>query len=160
VDCSKELCRLSMPDHVDAHRSIAFVAGGFVKRGFVDHTMYFTSGMLRTMELILGLKPMSQYDAAATPMWRCFNKTVDPAGFVSREAGIDLAQKNVAVNANSRRSDQFDLSVPNAIGDLVFSEIVWQTVRGEKSIMPVPRRGAFVRLEKGNDDEEEGFDED
>jgi hypothetical protein len=56
-----------MPDHVDAHRSIAFVAGGFVKRGFVDHTMYFTSGMLRTMELILGLKPMSQYDAAASP---------------------------------------------------------------------------------------------
>ena len=66
------------PDHVDAHRSIAFVAGGFVKRGFVDHTMYSTSGILRTMELILGLKPMSQYDAAATPMWRCFDKNRMP----------------------------------------------------------------------------------
>ncbi|HEX8677400.1 MAG TPA: beta-propeller fold lactonase family protein, partial [Segetibacter sp.] len=57
------------PDHVDAHRTIAFVAGPFVKRNFVDHTMYSTSSMLRTMELILGLPPMSQYDAAATPMF-------------------------------------------------------------------------------------------
>lgn len=137
------------PDHVDAHRSIAFVAGGFVKRGFVDHTMYSTSGMLRTIELILGMKPMSQYDAAATPMWRCFDNKSNPATFTSKEAGVDLTEKNVAVNTNSRRSDQFDLSIPDAIDDLVFSEIVWQTVRGEKSIMPAPRRGAFVRLEKG-----------
>ncbi|MGM9508860.1 bifunctional YncE family protein/alkaline phosphatase family protein [Larkinella sp. GY13] len=143
------------PDHVDAHRSIAFVAGGFVKRGFVDHTMYSTSGMLRTMELILGLKPMSQYDAAAIPMWRCFNKTANPTPFKSREAGIDLAQKNVAVNKNSRRSMEFDLTRPDAIDDLIFSEIVWQTVRGEKSVMPAPRRGAFVRLGKDTDDDDD-----
>jgi hypothetical protein len=148
------------PDHVDAHRSIAFVAGGFVKRGFVDHTMYSTSGMLRTMELILGIKPMSQYDAAATPMWRCFSNKPDPARFASKEAGVDLSQKNVAVNTNSRKSDQFDLSVPDAIDDLIFSEIVWQTVRGEKSVMPAPRRGAFVRLEKRGDGEEEEYDQD
>ncbi len=43
------------PDHVDAHRTTAYVAGGFVKRKFVDHTMYSTSSMLRTIELILGL---------------------------------------------------------------------------------------------------------
>ncbi|WP_353718943.1 beta-propeller fold lactonase family protein [Dyadobacter sp. 676] len=147
------------PDHVDAHRSIAFVAGGFVKRGFADHTMYSTSGMLRTIELILGLKPMSQYDAAATPMWRCFNNKPNPAAFTSRKPGVDLDQKNMAVNTNSRRSDQFDLSVPDAIDDLVFSEIVWQTVRGEKSVMPAPRRGAFVRLEKGEEEDEE-FDQD
>jgi DNA-binding beta-propeller fold protein YncE len=148
------------PDHVDAHRSIAFVAGGFVKRGFVDHTMYSTSGMLRTMELILGLKPMSQYDAAATPMWRCFSKTASPATFTSKTAGVDLEQKNVAINTNSRRSDSFDLSIPDAIDDLIFSEIVWQTVRGEKSVMPAPRRGAFVRLEKGEEQEGEDFDDD
>ena len=150
----------SLVDHVDAHRSIAFVAGGFVKRGFVDHTMYSTSGMLRTMELILGIKPMSQYDAAATPMWRCFNKTANPATFTSRKAGVDLAQKNVAVNNNSRRTDQFNLTIPDAIDDLIFSEIVWQTVRGENSVMPAPRRGAFVRLDKGDKEEEEEFDQD
>ncbi|HEY0109848.1 MAG TPA: alkaline phosphatase family protein, partial [Fibrella sp.] len=143
------------PDHVDAHRSIAFVAGGFVKRGFVDHTMYSTSGMLRTIELILGLKPMSQYDAAATPMWRCFSKQANPTPFTAREAGVDLAQKNVAVNNNSKRSSLFNLSRPDEIDDLIFSEIVWQTVRGQHSVMPAPRRGAFVRLGKGGEDEDD-----
>ncbi|CCH00256.1 40-residue YVTN family beta-propeller repeat protein [Fibrella aestuarina BUZ 2] len=144
------------PDHVDAHRSIAFVAGGLVKRKFVDHTMYSTSGMLRTIELILGLKPMSQYDAAATPMWRCFTNKPNATPFVAREAGIDLNQKNVAVNRNSRRSAEFDFSRPDVINDLVFSEVVWQTVRGERSVMPAPRRGAFVKLaERGDDDDDD-----
>ncbi len=48
------------PDHVDAHRTTAYLAGGFVKRHFVDHTMYSSSSMLRTIELILGLPPMTQ----------------------------------------------------------------------------------------------------
>lgn len=143
------------PDHVDAHRSIAFVAGGYVKRGFVDHTMYSTSGMLRTIELILGLKPMSQYDAAATPMWRCFQHTPDTKPFVAREAGVDLNEKNIANNSNHRRTLQFDLSKPDAIDDLIFSEIVWQTVRGENSKMPAPVRGAFVRLTKKEEGEED-----
>ncbi len=63
------------PDHVDAHRSTAYLAGPYVKRHFVDHTPYTTTGILRTIELILGLPPMSQYDAAATPLWRSFTDT-------------------------------------------------------------------------------------
>jgi YVTN family beta-propeller protein len=146
------------PDHVDAHRSIAFVAGGFVKRGYVDHTMYSTSGLLRTIELILGLKPMSQYDAAATPLWRCFAKKADSTPFIAKAAEIDINEKNVAVNNNSKRSSRFNLSRPDDIDDLIFSEIVWQTVRGPKSVMPAPRRGAFVRLgnkEEGEEDEDD-----
>lgn len=146
------------PDHVDAHRSIAFVAGGFVKRGFVDHTMYSTSGMLRTMELILGLKPMSQYDAAAIPMWRCFDKKANPGTFTARAAGVDLNQRNVAVNTNSKRSSLFNLTRPDEIDDLIFSEIVWQTVRGQRSVMPAPRRGAFVRAGKAEDGEDDDDD--
>ncbi|WP_332369861.1 hypothetical protein [Spirosoma telluris] len=119
-----------------------------MKRNFVDHTMYSTSGLLRTIELILGLKPMSQYDAAATPMWRCFNKQADLSGFTALEPGVDINQKNVAINRNSKRSSQFNLTRPDEIDDLIFSEIVWQTVRGESSVMPAPRRGAFVRAEK------------
>ena len=147
------------PDHVDAHRSIAFMAGGFVKRGYVDHTMYSTSGMLRTMELILGLKPMSQYDAAATPMWRCFAKKADPTPFKAREAEVDINEKNIAVNRNSKRSSLFNLTHPDDIDDLIFSEIVWQTVRGEKSTMPAPRRGAFVRLGKKGEEADDDDDD-
>jgi YVTN family beta-propeller protein len=142
-------------DHVDAHRSTAFIAGGFVKRNFIDHTMYTTSGMLRTMELILGLKPMSQYDAAATPMWRCFANKVNPIPFKSIEAGVDLDAKNVAVNSSSRKSQNLDFSKPDVIDDKLFSEIIWKTVRGEKSVMPTPRRGAFVKLVKKEDKDED-----
>lgn len=143
------------PDHVDAHRSTAYIAGGYVKRGFVDHTMYSTSGMLRTMELILGLKPMSQYDAAAIPMWRCFQNTPNMTPFVAKEAGVDLNEKNIANNFNHRRTLPFDLSKPDAIDDLIFSEIVWQTVRGEHSKMPAPVRGAFVKLTNKSDDDDD-----
>ena len=55
------------PDHVDAHRSVLLVASAWARRGAVDSTLYTTSGVLRTIELLLGLPPMSQYDAAATP---------------------------------------------------------------------------------------------
>jgi DNA-binding beta-propeller fold protein YncE len=148
------------PDHVDAHRSPAYIAGGFVKRGFVDHTMYSTSSMLRTIELILGIKPMSQYDAAATAMYRSFTKNANTSPFVAALPSIDLEEKNVAVNKNSIRSGKLNLAQPDAINDLEFGRIVWQTVRGLDSKMPAPKRSAFVRLGKGDDDEEEGDDDD
>ena len=59
------------PDHVDAHRMPGFVISSWTKRHAVDSTLYSTTSMLRTIELILGLQPMSQFDAAATPMWCC-----------------------------------------------------------------------------------------
>src|SRR5262249_4808449 len=68
-------------DHVDSHRSVALVASPFAKRGYVDHTFYTTSGMLRTIELILGLPPMSMYDAAATPMYNAFQATPNLAAY-------------------------------------------------------------------------------
>ncbi|MFD2147975.1 alkaline phosphatase family protein [Mucilaginibacter antarcticus] len=64
-------------DHVDAHRSPVYLAGPYVKRNTVIHGMYSTSGVLRTIELILGLPPMSQYDAAAVPLYECFTTTPD-----------------------------------------------------------------------------------
>src|SRR5213075_2884427 len=98
------------PDHVDAHRTTAYVAGAFVKRNFVDHTMYSTSSMLRTMELILGIPPMTQYDAAAESMWRCFGSTPNSNAFTSLPAQIDITEKNMVVNEWQRRSEKFDFS--------------------------------------------------
>ncbi|MBC6491435.1 beta-propeller fold lactonase family protein [Flavihumibacter stibioxidans] len=136
------------PDHVDAHRTTAYVAGGYVKRNFIDHTMYSTSSMLRTIELILGLPPMSQYDAAATPMWRCFSKTTDPTGFVSVPSNVDLNDKNVANTPSAVKSAAFDFSKEDAIPDLVFSEVIWKAVKGEHSEMPAPRRSAFLQIKE------------
>jgi hypothetical protein len=141
------------PDHVDAHRTTAFVAGPHVKRGFVDHTMYSTSSMLRTIELILGLPPMSQYDAAATPMWRSFTATPNLATFVSLPSNIDLNEKNTKTTASAKLSETFDFSKEDLIPDLAFSEVIWKAVKGEDSIMPAPRRSAFVKII--DEDEEE-----
>ena len=69
-------------DHVDAHRTEALVIGPFVKRHFVDHTLYTTSSMLRTMERILGLPPMSQYDAVCNPYVQFLRRRCRPAGYV------------------------------------------------------------------------------
>ncbi|MBC7868404.1 MAG: hypothetical protein H7X88_12785, partial [Gloeobacteraceae cyanobacterium ES-bin-316] len=134
------------PDHVDAHRTTAYVAGPFVKRGFVDHTMYSTSSMLRTIELILGLPPMSQYDAAATPMWRSFTSTPDVKPFISLPANIDLNETNKSTTASAKLSETFDFSKEDVIPDLVFSEVIWKAVKGENSKMPAPRRSAFVKI--------------
>ncbi len=142
------------PDHVDAHRSVALVIGPHVKRSYVDHTMYSTASLLRTMELILGLPPMSQYDAAATPLWRSFTARPDTKLYTARPNNIDLDQRNVAVNKHSKRSGELNLTVPDAIDDIEFSEIVWKAVKGLDSPMPAPRRSAFV-LAQPEDEEEE-----
>jgi YVTN family beta-propeller protein len=142
------------PDHVDAHRTTAYVAGGFVKRGFVDHTMYSTSSMLRTLELILGLSPMSQYDAAATPMWRCFQKEPNLTIFRSLPANIDLNDVNGKNNELARRSAGFDFSKEDRIPDLEFSEVIWKAVKGEHSIMPAPRRSAFLKKTGGEEEDD------
>jgi YVTN family beta-propeller protein len=146
------------PDHVDAHRTTAYVAGGLVKRKLVDHTMYSTSSMLRTIELILGLPPMSQYDAAAEPMWRCFTAVPDLTPFQSVAAKVDLGEKNTKNTPSARISKTLDFSKEDRIPDLVFSEVIWKAVKGEESIMPAPRRSAFVKMvneEEGEDEEED-----
>ncbi len=142
-------------DHVDAHRSPVLVVSAYTKRRHVEHTAYTTSGVLRTIELILGLPPMSQYDAGATPLWRCFQKTPDLTTFTARPSNLDLNEVNVAVNRNSRRMNGLDLAREDAIPDLKFNQIVWQTVRGLNSRMPPPRRSAFVRVAEKEEDEDD-----
>jgi YVTN family beta-propeller protein len=143
------------PDHVDAHRTTAYVAGGFVKRKFVDHTMYSTSSMLRTMELILGMPPMTQYDAAAESMWRCFNSTPNSDGFTSLPAQIDITEKNMAVNEWQRRSEKFDFSKEDAIPDMEFNLVLWHGIKGDNVPLPAPKRAAFVKINDGLRDEDD-----
>lgn len=132
------------PDHVDAHRSTAFLAGGFVKQGFVDHTAYTTTSLLRTIELILGLPPMSQYDAAATPLWRCMNNTPDHPSFNVRPCNIDLNEKNMGRNKWQETSETFDFSKEDNIDDAAFNEVIWKAVRGIDSDCPAPVHAAFL----------------
>ena len=143
------------PDHVDAHRTTAYVAGGLVKSGFVDHTMYATSSMLRTIELILGLPPMSQYDAAATPMWRCFDRSARHAAFTCRPANVDLNDKNLEKSKWSDLSESFNWAQEDRCPDDLFNEVIWKAVKGLESPCPPPVRSAFFMAD-GEEEEEEG----
>ncbi len=143
------------PDHVDAHRSPAYIVGPYVKRNTVVNTMYSTSGFLRTMELILGLPPMSQYDAGAMPLFECFTSKPDFTPYTLYKPLINLDTRNVAVNKSSKRSELFNFAKEDAVPDLDLNEVVWKSVKGEHSVMPAPKRSAFVILEKKkkNDDD-------
>jgi YVTN family beta-propeller protein len=136
------------PDHIDAHRSPVYVAGPYVKHNAVIHDMYSTSGVLRTIELILGLPPMSQYDAAALPLYNCFTNKPDIAPYILKQPQVDLQQRNVAANESSKRSSLFNLADEDKVPDLELNEVIWKYVKGEKSVMPAPKRSAFVILEQ------------
>jgi len=142
------------PDHVDAHRSVAYVISPYIKRHAVNHTMYSTSGMLRTMELIVGLPPMSQYDAAATPMYDCFQAVADTSSYTACPAQIDINARNTAWNESARKSAGFDLSRADAVPDALLNDITWKAIKGEQSQPPAPRRSAFVwvNAKKDGDD--------
>lgn len=142
-------------DHIDAHRSPAFVAGAYVKRGAVMHEMYSTSGILRTIELILGLPPMSQYDAGAKPLYECFSNKPDLTPYITKPAEVDLEQRNVADNESSRRSQFFNLAKEDRAPELDLNEVIWKSVKGENSVMPAPKRSAFVILEKKRKDDDD-----
>lgn len=134
------------PDHVDAHRSPALVISPYVRRNQLVSTMYSTSGFLRTMELILGLPPMSQHDAAARPLYDCFTSTPDFTPFIHRKANVDLNIRNVAVNQSSKLSETFKFDKEDEAPDLELNQVVWKSVKGEDSQMPAPRRSAFVMI--------------
>jgi len=132
------------PDHVDAHRSTAYVASPYAKRNARVSTVYSTVSMLRTIELILGLSPMSQYDAAATPMWECFTASRDLTPFIALDASYDIHEMNVEENRISKLSESFNLEVMDAAPDHLFSEVIWKAVKGLDSEMPAPVRSAFI----------------
>ena len=140
------------PDHVDAHRSILLAISPFSRRGAVDSTLYTTSAVLRTMELILGLPPMSQYDAAATPMYNAFQTTPALAPFSHLPARVPLDEKNDWASPGAAASLRMNLREADMAPELELNQIIWQSIRGAHSIMPPPRRTAFVRSIADDDD--------
>jgi DNA-binding beta-propeller fold protein YncE len=145
------------PDHVDAHRTVALVISPYTKHGQVDSSLYSTTSMLRTMELILGLEPMSQFDAAARPMYNSFQAEADSRPFQHVLARVDINEKNQRTAWGADRSEKFDLTREDAVDDLLLNEVIWKSIRGPDSPMPAPVRAAFVvphvKKDKKDDDD-------
>jgi DNA-binding beta-propeller fold protein YncE len=134
----------SGPDHVDSHRSVLLVASPFAKRTFVDHSFYTTSGVLRTIELILGLAPMSQYDAAATPLFNAFVGTPNLAAYQRLTPRVSMDEKNLASAFGALESLAMNFVDEDRTPEVLLNEIIWRSVRPDVP-MPPPRRSVFVR---------------
>ncbi len=146
------------PDHVDAHRSIAMVVSPYTKRKHHEKTIYSTAAMLRTMELILGLRPMSQYDAAAPPMYACFTNKPDFTPFKAKANQVSISALNTIDDKWSKMSWAFNLEEIDQAPDREFNEVIWKAVRGRNAKVPAPRRSAFVSPLEEEEEEEEGRD--
>jgi hypothetical protein len=117
--------------------------------------MYSTSSMLRTIELILGLPPMSQFDAAATPMYASFTGKVDYTPYRHLPANVDLNEVNKHNAYGAAASAKLDLAKEDAADDLLLNEIIWKSIRGADSPMPPPVRASFVRVLPKQDDDDD-----
>lgn len=131
------------PDHVDSHRSPAYVLSPYTRRGVIDSNLYNTTSMLRTMELILGLRPMTHFDAGARPMSAAFAPKPDLTPYQAESPRISTTDRNPAANATTAKSERLDFSEADRADDDELNEILWRAIR--KSEPPVPVRSFFSR---------------
>jgi YVTN family beta-propeller protein len=132
------------PDHVDAHRTVGLVISPYTRRKVVDSTQYSTVGMIRTIELILGLPPLSQYDAAARPMFASFTDTALTTPYEHLAAQIDINEINGSSAYGAARSLKMDFSEYDRVNDFELNEILWRSIKGVNGPLPAPVRRAIA----------------
>ncbi len=131
-------------DHVSAYRTTAYIAGAHVRRGAVVHEFYSQNSILRTIELILGLKPMTQLDAIAMPMTACFQDIADLRPFESVANNIPLSQlnkkttdiKDRTLRRDAVASTRLDFSQPDKCPEDTLNKILWHAMKGPETPYP------------------------
>jgi YVTN family beta-propeller protein len=131
-------------DHIDGHRTVAMVISPYTRRGAVDSTNYNQTSMMRTMELILGLPPMNQLDASATPMTSCFTDQADLTPYQAVPNIIPLDQMNPDVqsigNPQQRHWALASLQLPlddvDEADEDTLNRILWHARRGRDDTYP------------------------
>jgi YVTN family beta-propeller protein len=129
----------SGPDHIDCHRTTAYVLSPYVRRGFVDHTMYSSVSLLLTMEKILGVPPMTQFDGVATPMWRLFQARPDMTPYTALQPQISLDERNTLQSYGAIESMHMPLDAVDEADEGQLNRIIWKSIRGSNSVLPPPR---------------------
>lgn len=131
-------------DHVSGYRTTAYVISPYTKRGAVVGTQYNQTSLLRTMELILGLPPMNQLDATATPMFDCFTNAPDLRPFTSVASNIPPDQMNPDSKAildrrarqHANISARLPLEEPDKCPEDTFNRILWAAMKGHDVAYP------------------------
>ena len=131
-------------DHVSGYRTTAYVASAYTKRGAVVRTQYNQTSLLRTMELMLGLPPMNQMDATATPMFDCFTGTPDFTPFDAVTNNVPLDEMNpppkeisdAQLRKDALVSAKLPLDKEDQCPEDVFNRILWRAMKGSQTPYP------------------------
>jgi len=131
-------------DHVSGYRTTAYVISPYTKRGAVVSTQYNQTSLIRTIELILGLLPMNQLDATATPMFDCFTDTPNLTPFTSVAANVPLDQMNPdtrkisdrILRKNAIASARLPLEKPDQCPEDLLNRIIWHAMKGSNAPYP------------------------
>jgi hypothetical protein len=169
----KETCILAIEDdpqdgwdHVSPYRTTAFVVSPYTKRGVVVNTQYNQPGLLRTIELILGLPPMNQMDAAATPLGDCFQDTPDFRPYEAVPNRVPLDKLNPPANAildagakaDALVSETLPLEAIDRCPEEVLNRIIWRAQRGGEPFPSWATRrkdGGEAGMQEEDEDEED-----
>jgi YVTN family beta-propeller protein len=131
-------------DHVSGYRTTAYVVSAYTKRRAVVNTQYNQTSLLRTMELMLGLPPMNQMDATATPMFDCFTNTPDFTPFTAAANRVPLDQMNPEpgkisdslLRRDASASARLPLQKEDQCPEDVFNRILWHVAKGSQTPYP------------------------
>jgi YVTN family beta-propeller protein len=119
-------------DHVDAHRTEALVISPYTQTGNLDSTFYDTAAMVKTMEMILGMKPMTQYDAAATPMLTAFSNKPNMDPYMVEEPTYPLDAKNGQNAPMAQESQKMDFSKEDKAPSAELNKVLWKATKGDQ----------------------------
>jgi hypothetical protein len=143
-------------DHVDGHRTVVQVISPYTRRGYVDHTNYNQTGMVKTIELILGLPPMNQLDLSATAMRDCFAAEANLTPYKARPANIPLDEMNPPLKKLkgtalhwAKKSLALSFDEADEADDDTLNRIVWHSMRGNQ---PYPQQ--WVQENESDDDDD------
>jgi len=126
-------------DHLDAHRIPALVISPYARRGVVNHTRYDLLSVIRSMELIMGMKPLGLNDALATPMYNVFSPTpVNSAPVNTIAPKVNLLTRNTLAAPYAQASSRLPLGAPDLIPQGELDSIIWKSVYGANSTPPPP----------------------
>jgi DNA-binding beta-propeller fold protein YncE len=131
------------PDHVDSHRAPVWVISPYTQRAAIDSSMYNQASVLRTMELITGLRPMTHFDAAAPPMFASFSRAANLRPYTVIEPKVPLTDHNPEHSAGAAASAHMDFSDADLADDDDLNDVLWRAIRHTNP--PAPTRSGFAR---------------
>jgi len=131
-------------DHVSGYRTTCYVASPYAKRGVTVSTQYNTTSILRTIGQILGLPPMNQFDASATPMFDCFTDVADPRPFRALPATVPLDQMNPEpqairdprLKADAVASAAMNFREIDRAPEDALNRVLWAAMKGSQTPYP------------------------